>query len=109
MKKASFPHCVRERGIKQRYARFSAGGIALRWNSSTCCLKNSIVILPQMRGIVKYFLKIFIFLYFASLLGEPAAPKRRRRGFISSNQTPYFRVFRRMPGPIVVAMVALLK
>ena len=62
MKKASFPHCVRERGIKQRYARFSAGGIALRWNSSTCCLKNSMIILPQTRGVVKRFfefLKIF--------------------------------------------------
>jgi hypothetical protein len=49
---------VRERGIKQRYARFSAGGIALRWHSSTCCLKNSMIILPQTRGVVKYFFEI---------------------------------------------------
>lgn len=61
MKKASFPHYVRERGIKQRYARFSAGGIALRWNSSTCCLKNSMIILPQTRGVVKYFFEDFLF------------------------------------------------
>ena len=68
MKKASFPHCVRERGIKQRYARFSAGGIALHWNSSTCCLKNSMIILPQTRGVVKYFFEDFYF----PLLSSPA-------------------------------------
>ena len=58
MKKASFPHLRRERGIKQLYARFSAGGHSLTLDSSTCCLKNSMIILPQTCGVVKYFFEI---------------------------------------------------
>ena len=75
----------RERGIKQRYA-FLGRRIHFTLDSSACCLKNSMIILPQKRGLVKCFSELF-----------------------QKNQTPYFRVFRRMPGPMVVAMVALLK
>lgn len=81
MKKASFPHCVRERGIKQRYARFSAGGIALRWNSSTCCLKNSMIILPQTRGVVKYFFEDFYFPLFRSPAREAGCAKAQTERF----------------------------
>jgi hypothetical protein len=54
-RKSLFPALCRERGIKQLYARFSAGGLHLTLDSSTCCLKNSIIILPQTRGVVKRF------------------------------------------------------
>jgi hypothetical protein len=63
-RKSLFPALCRERGIKQLYARFSAGGLHLTLDSSTCCLKNSIIILPQTRGVVKRFFefsdKIFL-------------------------------------------------
>jgi len=63
-RKSLFPALCRERGIKQLYARFSAGGSHLTLDSSTCCLKNSIIILPQTRGVVKCFFefsdKIFL-------------------------------------------------
>ena len=81
MKKASLPHCVRERGIKQRYARFSAGGIALRWNPSTCCLKNSMIILPQTRGVVKYFFEDFYFPLFCSPAREAGCAKAQTERF----------------------------
>ena len=74
-------------------------------DSSTCCLKNSMIILPQTCGVVKYFLRSF----FEILKAAPKAGKQTERLYFKSDQTPYFRVFRRMPGPMVVAMVALLK
>ena len=46
----------------------------------------------------------------APLQGELSSDSETERLFLQfKNQTPYFRVFRRMPGPMVVAMVALLK
>jgi len=76
-RKNLFPALCRERGIKQLYARFSAGGLHLTLDSSTCCLKNSIIILPQTRGVVKRF---FEFLKIFSVIGQDD-----RKNFKASN------------------------
>ena len=51
----------------------------------TCCLKNSLISIAQECAFVKHFQEKF------------------------QNYTPYLLVATRTPGPIVVAMVALLK
>src|SRR5699024_6957535 len=88
--KASFPGRNRERGFVNAYAvKRHVSRQAERVNYaeiSTCCLQNSFIILPQKGGVVKH--------YFCRL---------------GKNQTPYFRVLTRTPGPMVVATVALLK
>lgn len=102
MKKPLSRTLVRERGIKQLYARFSAGGRNFTLDSSACCLKNSTIIIPQTCGVVKCFLKFLIKFFCCGQAAEKPIKA-------SKNQTPYFRVFRRMPGPMVEATVALLK
>ena len=102
MKKASLPRTAPRERHKATLRTFLGRRHSLTLDSSTCCLKNSIIILPQTCGVVKWFLKFSDKIFLPTLT-------ERQKNIRTSNQTPYFRVFRRMPGPMVVAMVALLK
>ena len=102
MKKASLPRTAPRERHKTTLCAFLGRRLSLTLGSSTCCLKNSMIILPQTCGVVKCFFE-FSDNFFLSPVN------RQQKNIRNLNQTPYFRVFRRMPGPMVVAMVALLK
>ena len=102
MKKASLPRTAPRERHKATLRTFLGRRSNFTLDSSACCLKNSMIIIPQTCGVVKWFFEI-------SAQNFSAAHTNGRKTLRTSNQTPYFRVFRRMPGPMVVAMVALLK
>ena len=101
MKKASLPRTAPRERHKATLRTFLGRRHSLTLDSSTCCLKNSMIIIPQTCGVVKYFFQFPTKFFCHSA--------ERQKNIRNLNQTPYFRVFRRMPGPMVVAMVALLK
>lgn len=102
MKKASLPRTAPRERHKATLRTFLGRRSNFTLDSSACCLKNSIIIIPQTCGIVKCFFE------FSDNIFLPPV-NRQQKNIRNPNQTPYFRVFRRMPGPMVVAMVALLK
>ena len=62
MKKASLPRTAPRERHKATLRTFLGRRSNFTLDSSACCLKNSMIILPQTRGVVKRFfefLKIF--------------------------------------------------